>query len=209
MVGMALLRWTPMQLSLYAAAIGFPVSHVVIEDAMTMPLTRFTLTANSVSVTNLLAALATLGIGFAHEVFGVTREFNVRLAFGENCPSVVEALRVLLLNLDAPKITLSVQRLAKKGAARSLVVLIETPFGARLIYDAGPVAERDLQAILTLLYSTWLARLMVVTECIADRRSMTPEEAIGSVLDAPALPASNLSKARALQLLSGDETNDI
>lgn len=205
MVGMALLRWSPLQLSLYATAIGYPISPVTIEDAIAVPMNRFSMTASGESVTNLLETMATLGIGFAHEVFGVTRSFDVRLVFGQDCVSVEEALRILLANLDAPKITLAVQRRPNIQHARSLVVLIETPYGARLLYDAGPVAENDLQAIVALLYSTWLARLMVVTECIANPRGKSAEEAVASVLDAPSLPASNLSKARTLQLLTGDE----
>ena len=102
-VGMALLQWTPRQLSEYAGAIGYPVSVEAIEDGMAMSMNRFTLSANPAALANLIETLATLGIGFAHEVFGVTRQFNVRLAFGERCPSVVDALRDFKLRtLDMP-----------------------------------------------------------------------------------------------------------
>ena len=206
---MALLRWTPRQLSDYATAIGFPVSVEVIEDGMGMSMNRFTMSANPVVLANLLEALTTLGIGFAHEVFGVTRNFNVQLAFGEYCLSVVDALRVLLQNLEEPEITLAVQRPTDMSGSRSLVVLIETPYGARLLFDAGPVGTNDLQGIVALLYSTWLTRLMVAIDCIASRPGNEAEAAISTVLEAPSLPAINLSKARALQLLSGDETNEL
>ena len=136
-VSMALLRWTPRQLSEYATAIGFPVSVEAIEDGMAMSMNRFTMSANPVALANLMEALTTLGIGFAHEVFGVTRNFNVRLAFGERCLSVVDALRVLLQNLEDPEITLAVQRPSDVSGPRSLVVLVETPYGARLFFDAG------------------------------------------------------------------------
>lgn len=208
-VGMALLQWTPRQLSEYASAIGYPVSVEVIEDAMAMSMNRFALTANPATLANLVEVLATLGIGFAHEVFGVIRNFNVRLAFGERCLSVIDGLRVLLQHLDEPRITLAVQKAADASEARSLVVLIETPYSARLIFDAGPVGANDLQGIVALLYSTWLTRLMVTVDCITNCPGNDVEAAISTVLEAPSLPAINLSKARALQLLSGEETNEL
>lgn len=208
-VGMALLQWTPRQLSEYAGAIGYPVSVEAIEDGMAMSMNRFTLSANPAALANLIETLATLGIGFAHEVFGVTRQFNVRLAFGERCPSVVDALRVLLQNLEEPRIYLAVQKPTEASGSRSLVVLIEAPYGARLLFDAGPVDTHDLQGIVALLYSSWLTRLMVATDCIAACLGNGDEEAISTVLDTPSLPAITLSKARALQLLSGDETNEL
>ena len=208
-VSMALLRWTPRQLSEYATAIGYPVSVEAIEDGMAMSMNRFTLSANPVALANLMEALTTLGIGFAHEVFGVTRNFNVQLAFGERCLSVVDALRVLLQNLEEPEITIAVQRPTAVSGSRSLVVLIETPYCTRLLFDAGPVGPNDLQGIVALLYSTWLTRLMVAIDCISSCPGNEVEAAISTVLEAPTLPAINLSKARALQLLSGEETNDL
>lgn len=50
---------------------------------------------------------------------------------------------------------------------------------------------------------------MVATDCIAPCLGNGDEEAISTVLDTPSLPAITLSKARALQLLSGDETNEL
>lgn len=209
MVGMALLQWSPRQLSEYATAIGYPVSVEAIEDGMAMSMNRFSLTANPTALANLLEALATLGIGFAHEVFGVTRNFTVRLAFGERCLSVVDGLRVLLQNLAEPKITLAVQQPAELSGNRSLVVLIETPYAARLLFNAGPIEENDLQGIVALLYSTWLTRLLVVTNCIASCAGNDLEATIAAIQDTPSRPAMFLSKARAMQLLSGGEINDL
>lgn len=208
-VGMALLQWSPRQLSEYATAIGYPVSVEAIEDGMAMSMNRFSLTANPTALANLLEALATLGIGFAHEVFGVTRNFTVSLAFGERCLSVVDGLRVLLQNLAEPKITLAVQQPAELSGNRSLVVLIETPYAARLLFNAGPIEENDLQGIVALLYSTWLTRLLVVTNCIASCAGNDLEATIAAIQDTPSRPAMFLSKARAMQLLSGGEINDL
>lgn len=208
-VGMALLRWTPRQLSEYATAIGYPVTVEAIEDGMAMPMNRFSMGANHEVPANLRAALTTLGIGFAHGVFGVTRNFNVQLEFGGGCTSVVDALRLLLQNLENPEITLAVQRPTDVTGSRSLVVLIETHYGTRLLFDAGPVGANDLQGIVALLYSTWLTRLLVAIDCMACCPGSDVEAAISTVLEAPSLPAINLSKARALQLLSGEETHEI
>ena len=87
-----------------------------------------------------------------------------------------------------------------------MVVLVETPYSAKLLFDAGPLADDDLESIVTLLYSAWLTRLVVVAEYIPNRRSSKPEAAILGVLDAPSLPASTLSKSRTLQLLSSEDS---
>lgn len=206
LIGMALLQWSARQLSDYASAIGRPVAIEVIENGMGMSMSRFSLNSNSTALANLQETLATVGIGFAHEVFGVVRTFNVRLVFGEDCRSATEAIGVLLQNLATPKITLTVQSAkGKKHTARSLALVIETSNGTRLLYDAGPVASDDLEAIVTLLYATWLARLDVATTCVANRQSMTAEAAIEGILASPVQPAASLSKARTLQLLSGED----
>lgn len=77
------------------------------------------------------------------------------------------------------------------------------------MFNAGPIEENDLQGIVALLYSTWLTRLMVVTNCIASCAGNDVEATIAAVQGAPSRPAINLSKARALQLLSGGEINDL
>ena len=205
MVGMALLRWTPHQLSSYAAAIGYPIPVQIIEDGLAMSMYRFAQATNAAVLANLTETLATLGIGFASEVFGVVRTPHVRLGFGQDCQSVTDAIGVLLQNLETPKITLAAQTAEAPTEPRSLVLLIETPYAARLLFDAGPVANIDLQAIVAMLYSAWLTRLMVVPECIANCSKAAPEMAVAAVQGAPAMPAMNLSKVRALQLLSGDD----
>ena len=207
MVGMALLRWTPHQLSSYAAAIGYPIPVQIIEDGLAMSMYRFAQATNAAVLANLTETLATLGIGFASEVFGVVRTPHVRLGFGQVCQSVTDAIGVLLQNLETPKITLAVQTAEAPTEPRSLVLLIETPYAARLLFDAGPVANIDLQAIVAMLYSAWLTRLMVVPECIANCSKAAPEMAVAAVQGAPAMPAMNLSKVRALQLLSGDDND--
>lgn len=207
MVGMALLRWTPHQLSSYAAAIGYPVPVQIIEDGLAMSVNRFAQVTNAVVLANLTETLATLGIGFSPEVFGVVRNLHVRLGFGQDCQSVTDALGVLLQNFETPKITLAVQSAEAPSEPRSLVLLVETPYAARLLFVAGPVARNDLQAIVALLYSAWLTRLMVVPECITNCSQAAPELAVAAVLKAPSLPAMNLSKVRALQLLAGDDND--
>lgn len=114
---------------------------------------------------------------------------------------------MLLQNLETPKITLAVQSAEAPSEPRSLVLLVETPYAARLLFVAGPVARNDLQAIVALLYSAWLTRLMVVPECITNCSQVAPELAVAAVLNAPSLPAMNLSKVRALQLLAGDDND--
>ena len=48
---------------------------------------------------------------------------------------------------------------------------------------------------------------MVVPECITNCSQAAPELAVAAVLKAPSLPAMNLSKVRALQLLAGDDND--
>lgn len=86
MVGLALLNWTPQQLSNYSVAVGWPISLQAIQDALGMPVSRFELSATGDAYINLCETLATLGLGFSHGVFGVKREFNVRLLFAEGRP---------------------------------------------------------------------------------------------------------------------------
>ena len=57
MVGMALLRWTPHQLSSYAAAIGYPIPVQIIEDGLAMSMYRFAQATNAAVLANLTPPL--------------------------------------------------------------------------------------------------------------------------------------------------------
>lgn len=207
LIGMALLQWTPRQLSDYAVALGHPVTVSAIEDGMGMPWSRFCLAGDTWASTNVQEALASLGLGFAHEVFGVTRRFDVRLESGEACVSGLEFIGALLKNLTNYQVTVAVQEPgdARLGR-RSIALVITTSFGTKLLYDESAIKETDAEDILALLYATTLTRLFVVTECIANGHYQRPEEAIERVLAAPALPATGISRARTQQLLSGGDS---
>ena len=203
MIGLALLRWTPRQFSDYSAAIGYPIPVSSIETGLGVSMNRFSLTAKPEILSNLQETMATLGLGFSAEVFGVTRQFDVRMALGERCVSVADALSALLQNLETPKITLAVQQCVPASECRFLAILIDAPFGARLLVDALPAESPETTAIVSAMYSNWLARLSVVTEYMPDGRGESPVVATSRMMEAPALSAHSLSKARALQLLEG------
>ncbi|TXT27850.1 MAG: hypothetical protein FD131_3532 [Rhodocyclaceae bacterium] len=207
LIGMALLQWTPRQLSDYASALGYPVSLSAIEDGMGMPWSRFCLSADSLAATNVQEALASLGLGFAHEVFGVTRKFDVRLEPGESCVSGSQFIGALLQNFATYQVTATVQEPVDGGLGRrSIALVITTSFGTKLLYDEAAIKETDAEDILALLYATCLTRLAVVTECIENVHCLRPEDAIERVLAAPALPATGISRARTQQLLSGENS---
>ena len=54
-----------------------------------------------------------------------------------------------------------------------------------------------------MLYSGWLPKVSVVTDCITCCKTKSTEAVVEIVLDSPALSAANLSKDRAIQLLNG------
>lgn len=206
LIGMALLQWTPRQLSDYASALGHPVPVSAIEDGMGMPWSRFCLAGDTLASTNIQEALASLGLGFAHEVFGVTRRFDVRLEPGEACASGLEFIGALLQNLTNYQVTVAVQEPQDSRLGRRSIALVIIPsYGAKLLYDEPAIKETDPEDILSLLYASSLTRLSVLTECIENVHYQRPEDAIERVLDAPALPATGISRARTQQLLAGED----
>lgn len=202
-VGLALLRWSPRQFSDYARAIGYSLSPESVEDAMSVPLSRFELLAPPSVVGCLRETFKSLGLGFQHDVFGVTRRRFVRASLSEDCLSSGSAISVLLDNLETPQITLGVQAGSGCDGSRTLLLLVETPYSTSILFDVIPLSPDDLEQLVTLLYSAWLARLSVIADCVDDLRNMDVEEAAKILLDNPSLPASTLSRARTMQLLLG------
>lgn len=204
-IALALLQWTPRQLADFTEAVGTPVPVGVIEEALTISIDRFTLSAQPGVLDALKQAFACLGLGFSSNVFGVVLQtWTVRVPVIEPCPSMAAVVGHLFKSIPKAQVSIAVQRPGgQRQMPRSISLVMETPFGNRLLFDTPAPAESDPEEILTLAYATDLTRVSVATACMERTAVMDPDTAAATILASELKAAANVPRSRMLELLEG------
>lgn len=204
-IALALLQWTPRQFAEFTEALGIPVAVGIIEEAMTVPIGRFGLSAQSGALEGIKQSFACLGLGFSSTVFGVIRQMStVRVPVTEPCPSMAAVVGHLFKSIPKAQVTIAVQRPGgRRQMPRSISVVMETPFGNHLLFDTPVPAPTDAEEILTLAYATDLTRVCVATACLERTAVMEPDAAAATILSSELKPAASVPRSRMLELLGG------
>lgn len=203
-VALALLQWTPRQFSEYADSIGYRVPLGAMEEALSMPLSRFSASAKPGVVENIAQAFASLGLGFSSRVFGVViHGKTVRVPTVDSCLPISVVIGHLLKCVPKAVVTIAIQCVGQ--APRSPAILMELPFGTHLLFDALETTDADHEEILAVAYATDLMRVRVATSCIEQTAAMLPAKAASTILAAELKPAANVPRSRMIDLLRGAE----
>ncbi len=204
-IALALLQWTPRQLAEFTEVLGAPVAAGVIEEAMTVPIDRFGLSAQPGVLAAIKQAFACLGLRFSTTVFGVVRQTaTVRVPLIDSCSSMAAVVGHLFKSIPKAQVSIAVQRPGgRRQMPRFISLVMETPFGSRLLFDTPAPAASDAEEILALAYATDLTRVCVATACIDRTAVMEPDAAAAAVLSSELRPAANVPRSRMLELLGG------
>lgn len=206
-IALALLQWTPRQFADFTEALGQPVPVGVIEEAMTIPVDRFSLSAPPNTLDSMRQAFACVGLGFANNVFGVVlQNWTVRVPVAAPCPSMAGVVGHLFKCIPKAQVTIAIQRPGGlRQMPRSISLIMETPFGNRLLFDTPPPAKSDPEELLALAYATDLTRVSVATACLDRTAVMAPDDAAAAILTSELRPAANVPRSRMLELLGGSD----
>lgn len=204
-IALALLQWTPRQFAEFTEVLGTPVAAGVIDEALTVPIGRFGVSAQPGTLDAIKQAFACLGLGFSATVFGVIRQTSaVRVPVTEPCPSMAAVVGHLFKSIPKAQVSIAVQRPGgKRQMPRTISVVMETPFGNHLLFDTPAPAATDAEEILTLAYATDLTRVCVATACLDRTAAMEPDAAAAAILSSELKPAANVPRSRMLELLGG------
>lgn len=204
-IALALLQWTPKMFAEYSEVIGHPVPVGVVEESLSIPMDRFGVAAQAGVMDNICRTFASLGLGFATHVFGVVlRDFSMRVPLTESCTSMAAVVGQLFKTIPKAQVTIAIQRSeAVTSMPCALSLVMETPFGNRLLFDTPPPAENDAEEILTLAYAIDLTRVSVATRCIDQTAGLSPDDAVATILCADLKAAASVPRSRMLEMLEG------